>query len=61
MYLFEELQLNGILQELSHCAGTMTHKCVFIKSYRLSLEKRKTSPVLQYVSKKKKKKHWKND
>lgn len=37
-YLFEELQLNGILEKLSHGTGTMIHKGFFIKCYWLSLK-----------------------
>lgn len=31
--LFEELQLDGILEELSHGTGTMVHKGFLIKCY----------------------------
>lgn len=38
MYLFEELQLNSILEELSHGTGSMTHKGLLIKCYWLALK-----------------------
>lgn len=38
VYLFEELQLNGVLQELSHSTGAMIHKSLLIKCYWLSLK-----------------------
>lgn len=37
VHLFEELQLDGILQELSHGTGTMVHKGFLIKCYWLTL------------------------
>lgn len=36
--LFEELQLDGVMEEQFHGTGAMVHKDVLIKCYRLSLQ-----------------------
>ena len=41
MYLFEELQLNSILEELSHGTGSMVHKSFLIKCYWFALKMQK--------------------
>lgn len=48
-HLFKELQLNGILEELSHGTGTMVHKGVFIKCYWLSLKMQKNTPTVRVL------------
>lgn len=46
VHLFKELQLDGILQELSHGTGTMVHKGFLIKCYWLALKMQEsTQPV----------------
>ena len=39
VYLFEELQLDGVLQELSHSAGAMADEGFLAERYGLSLQK----------------------
>lgn len=46
VYLFEELQLNGILEELSHGTGTMIHKGFLIECYRLTLKMQGNTPTV---------------
>jgi hypothetical protein len=38
VYLFEELQLDGVLQELSHGTGAVGHKDLLTERYWLSLK-----------------------
>lgn len=46
MHLFEELQLDCILQELSHGTGAMVHKSFLVKCYWLSLKMQKIMPTV---------------
>lgn len=46
MYLFEELQLDGVLEELPHGTGTMSHESFLIKCYWLSLKRQRNRPAV---------------
>ena len=52
LYLFEELQLNSVLKELSHGTGTMIHKCFFIEIYWLPLKINKVTSLERRTMKK---------
>lgn len=44
--LFEELQVNSILEKLSHSTGAMVHKGLLIKCYRLTLKMQERRPAV---------------
>lgn len=50
VHLFEELQLDGVLEELSHGTGAMVHKGFLIKCYWLPLKTREWTPTVTIKS-----------
>lgn len=49
VYLFEELQLDGILEELPHGIGTMVHKDFLTECYWLALKMQESRAALMVL------------